>query len=272
VLAFPEFLNDTMPLLVDMYLPAHLPLWAIGAGAGLRLVMPLLILSAFGLPRLREPQTALLVLAAAGFAVATIIQAKGWPYHYFPIVALTLLPLFRAVIEQEAQRPRGIAVGLPFVASLVAVGLVTVWGCTLLSARSYSAILIEAVRAVAPARPKILTISADIALGHPLTRELGGLWVDRLCSHWITANGDDLLAAEPDMAPQRRAAIEKWMAFDRAALVEDITTRRPDVILVEEGWWQRWSGKQGDVAAALSSYDEVKSVAGVAILLRRAPM
>ena len=143
------------------------------------------------------------------------------------------------------------------------------WGGALLSARSYSATLIEEVRALAPAKPKVLTISADIALGHPLTRELGGLWVDRLCAHWITANGDDMLTAEPDMTPERRATIEKWMAFDKAALIDDITTRKPDVILVEVGWWQRWSKDQGEVNAALSSYDEVKSVAGIAILLRR---
>ena len=271
VLAFPAFVHDTMPLLLDMYVPVGRPLSGIGIGVGFRLAVPVLILCLLDLKRTREPATALLFLAAAGFAAATVIQGKGWPYHYFPIMALTFLALYRAVIERLARHPHCTGIGLPFIVGVVAAGLMTIMAGTFLSARSYSGILIDEVRAIAPPRPKILTISADIALGHPLTRELDGRWVDRLCAHWITANGDDMLRAEPDMAIERRAAIEKWMAFDKTSLVDDILAGKPDIILVEEGWWQRWSKEQAEVDAALSAYSQVKSVGGIAILLRHGP-
>lgn len=269
LLVFPVFIHDTLPLLADVYLPAGLPLWGIAIGAVIDVVPLVLILRVIDPARIREPLTALLFLSAVGFALAMIIQAKGWPYHIYPILALLLLAVARALIERVAQRPVGLRVVAPLLVGTLGLCAVVGWAVPLFAARSYSLTLNEEVRRLAPAHPKILTISGDIALGHPLVRQLSGTWVDRLHSHWITLNAKKIFAAEPQLPQARRAAIEKWLQFDKASLLNDISTQKPDIILVEEGWWQRWAHEQADIEAALAPYRVAGRAADTTILARR---
>jgi len=89
----------------------------------------------------------------------------------------------------------------------------------------------EVIAKSAP-RPTVIGITSDIALGHPLTRALGGKWVGRVCSQWITANAKILKEETSD--PVQHARYDELEAYDRNLLIEDIRRGKPDIILVEQ--------------------------------------
>lgn len=86
---FRPFVTDTLPLVVSMYLPLR-------RGIGELVMSPWTILSAAALatarllqPNIfRQPFAVVLLLAAVGFMLAALIQAKGFPYQFYPSVAL----------------------------------------------------------------------------------------------------------------------------------------------------------------------------------------
>src|SRR4029077_14686778 len=67
---------------------------------------------------------------------------------------------------------------------------------------------------------KVIAISSDTGLGHPLVRQVGGEWAQRVGSLWITDNAEWLLKTEKSQAVA--AALRRYAARDRAMLLEDI--------------------------------------------------
>jgi hypothetical protein len=120
-------------------------------------------------------------------------------------------------------------------------------------------------------RPRLMTISGDIALGHPLIRELHGTWVERVCSQWASYGVISRERRDPAMSPAERALLDEIVAIDRAHLVEDITSGRPQVILIDHRRydWATWARADARLAAALSSYRYDSSIDGVDIYVRR---
>jgi hypothetical protein len=71
----------------------------------------LLILSIFFVRRAGWPEEAgNLLLAAVGFASAALVQAKGYSYHIYPVIACMLLALALCAPRMAARRSIGIAV------------------------------------------------------------------------------------------------------------------------------------------------------------------
>jgi hypothetical protein len=213
----------------------------------------------------------LLLAASAGFSISYYVQQKSWSYHSYPMLALALIALalaffdrwHRAPSDSRADRPKRLASALA--AALIA-GATFCWmnfavDCSALAAP---------IRAIKP-HPKILAISSDLAVGHPLTRQVGGTWVGRVSALWITA-GVMRRRMNETLDPQTNARLEAYAARDRAMLTQDIARQRPDVILVnrelESFDWLAWANSYPALAAQLKLYRPDRTIGGVLILRR----
>jgi hypothetical protein len=116
----------------------------------------------------------------------------------------------------------------------------------------------------------MLAITSDISLAYPLVRQVGGVWVGRVCSNWITT-GVVLRRRSETLDAKTAARLDAYEAFDRAMLVEDIARSRPDVILVEKLSfdWEAWARSDLRLREQLDAYREVETLNGIMILQRR---
>jgi len=153
----------------------------------------------------------------------------------------------------------------PKVGCAAALALAFIYFCQ--TPRFDSPPLQRLVASLAP-HPKILAIGGDIALGHPLTREVGGIWVGTTPCLWITdtiyywrQQGELDAAAEARYAPYLRG--------DRETLINDIKANQPDAILVADKDWKRWAFTHADVAAALADYAPLGVVDEVTVYGRK---
>jgi hypothetical protein len=125
------------------------------------------------------------------------------------------------------------------------------------------------IRQLGP-HPTMLAITSDISLAYPLVRQVGGVWVGRVCSNWITT-GVVLRRRSETLDAKTAARLDAYEAFDRAMLVEDIARSRPDVILVEKLSfdWEAWARSDLRLREQLDAYREVETLNGIMILQRR---
>lgn len=276
VVLFPAFLAF-LPIIRDTYLPVRQPLiqlliwppplaWLVLGG--------LSILIARMRPGAGWPAAILLAASAGGFA-SYLIQGKGWPYHSYPMIALAVLALDAAVaLGAPVRAPlagplanRAVRIGAVAASLVIVIGALGATMRWFTLKGDYHA-LNDPVAAIAP-HPRLISITADIAVGHPLTRELHGTWVGSDCSQWVSA-GVLTLEHRGGLSPARRARLDGLMIQDRQRLARDIATGRPDVILISTNRdWLGWARADPALAAALGGYRPIETIQGVAIWARR---
>ena len=250
--AFPAYPRDMLPLVASVYAPAHRP-WSQLLGNPSMLLGLVSLAGVMACSRRYSAPLVVALLAGLGGLAAMLLQGKGWPYHGYFALALLLFALGCAC-DGSPRRLAGLALlGVLFAFSYFWLGV----------GRDTSAVA-DAVARIAPPRPKLITISPDIALGQPLTREVGGSWVGSRCSLWISAGVEALLPHRPS----QRDMLLTLEARERQMLANDIQRGRPDVVLIEQGDWHRWAFKDAAIAKALGSYRMTRSVSGVEIWLR----
>jgi hypothetical protein len=272
VVAFPAFLTVALPLLRDVYLPIRhydlihmlllpaVPIW-LATGAGLALCMRA---SDRG-PRLLVP-----FLASGGFLVALLVQGKGWSYHGLPAVTLSFLTVALAVahkIGSPGARKRGALGRAVELASAAGLAVMFAWGTAWFrDGRDFGAL--PAVLGHLAPHPKLIAISSDISIGHPLVREIGGTWVASVCSQWIT--GGVIARQGEDLDEATRKRLEGYALRDKAMLAADIRNNRPDVILIHLDWfdWTSWVRSDPGLAEAFSRYAYVETVGELAVWTR----
>ncbi len=257
-LAFPLYLDRMLPLLRLVYLPGR-DSWA-NLLRGPMVVVPavsamLTLWLARG--RVTAPTTATL-LASAGFVAAGLVQGKGYLNHGYPAVALSLL-----AIALELSRPGHARV---FGALCGAILVLFSTYCYARVPEPYA--LRDAVQRVGPPRPKLIGVSFDFALGHPLTRWVDGEWVGRRGNLWVTGNARQQLE-DPGLSPERRAAFERAERDDAAMLAEDIIRHTPDIVLVDASPGQTWIAAHPPVARALSRYQPAERVGSITLWVPR---
>ena len=103
--------------------------------------------------------------------------------------------------------------------------------------------------------PTMLAISESLAFGHPLARNVGGIWVQRVPSLWITGAAERLIGESGgDQALRTRLA--PFMRADKQRLLEDISANMPDAILIGRiggaAYKAFWSDPE--IVAALKDY------------------
>jgi hypothetical protein len=265
---YPVYFAEMMPLLSDVYVPVKEPLAILLVHVGIPLwAITLVILWRRARHEMLRPPLLALLAASAGFAVAYVVQQKGWPYHSYPFLALALLALGSALVATPAQAVlRDRLMG--FLTWLWISGLSLYW----MSLGGGDPALADSIRAVAP-HAKVLSISSQLGSGHPAVRAAGGVWVGRVPSLWVT-KGVFMLRARGGLDPAWASRLETYTERDRTMLIEDIAKERPDVILVERAPdtdWLAWALADPTLAAELANYRLDSTIGTVGILIRLGP-
>ncbi len=247
----------------DLYLPIRLGLAELVAHVAPALVLPLLLCWVFR-NRGDSGAPALLVMAA-GFLAAYFLQGKGWMYHAYPAIVFALLAAAWSLTQAKDENvrfPRKLG------ALLLALALIIPMPSFFRRDEQHAA-LAAAITRIQP-RPKILALSFRQSLGHPLVRNLDGEWIGRSWGLWAT--GLAIIAKErAGDDPALRARAESYFEQDRLATAEDIQTRRPDIVLIEQtpGFdFTGWIAGSPPLTAAMARYVSVENFDGIEILRR----
>lgn len=257
-LAFPLYLDRMLPLLRLVYLPDR-DSWRHLLTGHMTLIPAVCAVLTLWLARGRPaPATVATLFAAAGFVAAGLVQGKGYLNHGYPGIALALLAITLELTRAGHARRLGL-----FCGALLA----------LISTVAYARVstpdaLRDAVVRHAPLHPRLIGISFDFALGHPLTRWVDGRWVGTRGDLWVTGNTRQPLA-DPALPPERRTAIVKAARDDAALLAADIMRGRPDMVLVDDDPGPDWIAANPPVARAMRAYRPVERVGTVTFWKRR---
>ena len=103
--------------------------------------------------------------------------------------------------------------------------------------------------------PKILAITGEPGLGHPMVRALGGTWVSRQQGLWV-AGYLHVIRQGGALDPQTETVLDRHAARERAMLIEDIDNSPPTVVLVDNfsDHWSEWLQAHPDIADRLRDY------------------
>jgi hypothetical protein len=263
---YPAYFTDIYPLVRDTYLSWSMPFAVVFVNSATILWMCTTI-SIFFVMRERKWDSALSVtlLASLGFAIAFFLQRRGWAYHSYPMVALGMLALGYAMAfdaAASAARRRSHLAGLLVLAATFASG--SMW----FNATVNAGPLRGPVASLGP-RPKILMLSGEAVIGHPLVRTLQGVWVSRQENLWVR-EFVRLTRENGPIDPRTDARLDTYLALERNWLIEDFKKQPPDVILVDNlrDGWGAWARSDAELAALLKPYTLSQTIDGIDILRR----
>jgi hypothetical protein len=265
VIAFyPEFFTIIGPLVRDIYVPVGIPFQALMAKPALPIWFAALA-AIIVLKRHDKIDAVCLLLSTTslGFAGVFFLQHKGWPYHSYPMIALALLALGHALASNKPHTARDRA----WRAGAIALFAVLFARSMLWFDVAFDARPLQASVAQLGPHPRILAITAEPGLGHPLVRALEGTWVSRQQGLWVEAYLQ-YMRQHAMIARQADPVLDAYAARERAMLVEDIKRVQPSVVLVDNltGEWSAWLQSHPDVADLLSDYRLVETVNSIDIL------
>ncbi|SDT26955.1 hypothetical protein [Bradyrhizobium canariense] len=263
---YPEYFTATYPLVRDIYLSWSMPASVVLLNSA-TLIWLIAVISIFLVRRTNELDSAALVtlLASFGFAISFFLQGRGWAYQSYPMVALVLLGmgyvLTGAASIQAGSRRFEIA-AMSMLAATFVVG--SQW----FNAQVYVGPIEGAVAALKP-HPRILVLSGEAAIGHPLVRTLHGVWVSRQESLWAR-EFVRLTREHNSIDPQTDARLNGYLAQERTWLIEDFKSLPPDVVLIDNlrDGWGAWARADAELTQLLRPYTLVQSIEGIDILRR----
>ena len=89
----------------------------------------------------------------------------------------------------------------------------------------------QAVEGLKP-HPRILVLSGEAAIGHPLVRDISGVWVSRQENLWIR-EFVRLTRERTSVDAATDAKLNDYLALERKWLIEDFKKLPPDIVLVD---------------------------------------
>ena len=264
-LRFPNYVTDVLPLALEVYAPARNSLLTVVVTPLFAANVALLaIVTVFARRVGAQPRVFVVVAGSVGFLVTFVLQAKGWFNHAYPGLALAVLA---AVVLYVERRDRSEAIArfgrLCVVPALVCLPFFAAVTMNLPGAEEHPG-LTAAVRAVAPANPRVAALAEQLDFGHPLVRQVDGTWVGRQNALWIT-NCVDRILATTDRDDARRAKLLGYARQDREAFAADVAAGRPDVLVVENAGLRRWAEGQPELAGVFSAYRHVADAGDVEV-------
>jgi hypothetical protein len=263
---YPEYFTVIYPLVRDTYLSWSMPASIVLANSATTLWL-CAVISVFFMRRERELDSALLVtlLASLGFAGAFFLQRRGWAYHSYPMVALGMLAMGYAMAAHalETSTPRRFNL-----AAMLVLAVIFTRSSMWFDATVTVGPIEEAVVGLG-AHPKILMLSGEAAIGHPLVRTLQGVWVSREENLWVR-EFVRLTRGNGPLDPQADAKLDAYLAQERGWLIEDFKRLPPDVVLVDNlrDGWGAWARSDAELAELLKPYSLAQTVDGIDILRR----
>jgi hypothetical protein len=265
-IAYPEYFTITYPLVRDTYLSWSMPASVVLFNSA-TLVWCLAVIAILLVRQKRKLDSAVLValVASLGFAVSFFLQRRGWPYHSYPMVAIVLLAL--GFVMTEATNVQSGARRFE-IAAMSVLAMTFVVGSLWFNAAVYVGPIERAVAGLKP-NPRILMLSGEAAIGHPLVRTLHGVWVSRQENLWIR-EFVRLTRENNTIDPQTDAKLNAHLAQERAWLIEDFKRLPPDIVLVDnlrDGWGD-WARADAELTQLLGPYTLLQSIEGIDILRR----
>ena len=254
---YPAFWADMVPLVALLYLPARVPVLDMLNGG-----FPMLVaggaIAAFLIagkhPRAPlAPRVLVACASIAGFLAAALVQGKGWPYHFYPALALIVVLIAAAGLARASERGKTAAL-VAFACAGLFSAQFWLWFNSGIDMRAVE----QPLRALGK-NPRVLAISSDFAVAFPAVRAVDGIWAGRSIGHWIPYFVAGL-AAKPgfdrSLLPAWREAAEK----DRRQLAREIAEGRPDAILVERLPFDylAWANADREIAALLTCFRQGK--------------
>jgi hypothetical protein len=263
---YPEYFTVTYPLVRDTYLSWSMPVSVVLLNSA-TMVWAIAMIAILLARREGRLDSAVLftVLASLGFAVSFLLQRRGWAYHSFPMVALALLAMGHALTADTDTKSNPRRPSITAMAVLIATFILgSLWFDT-----SVYVGPIEGAVAALKARPKILMLSGEAAIGHPLVRTLHGVWVSRQENLWIR-EFVRLRREKTTVDAPTNARLDAYLAEERSWLIEDFKRLPPDIVLVDNlrDGWGAWARADPEVAQLLKPYTLVQSIEGIDILHR----
>jgi hypothetical protein len=267
VTCYPAFLSDIAPMVRDIYI-------LVGASPVEMLKTPAVLIWAalmFASLVLKRPgridsMLLLLLATSTGFMLVFFLQRKGWPYHSYPMIAFAMLGLGTAIATRKPlDRVLGgfalVTLAVTFVQSMV-------WFNWAFDKAFDMRPLWSTVASLGP-HPKILAITGEPGLGHPLVRALDGTWVSRQQGLWVAGYLRNIRQSGV-RDPQQEAMLDRYAARERAMLLEDVRKNPPTVVLVDNfsDRWSDWLQQNPDVADQLRDYRLVATINDIEIRAR----
>ncbi len=259
VIFYPEFFSFIAPLVRDVYV-------RVGASPLDMLKTPAVLIWAalicVGLIAKRrgaiDSAVLLLLTTSFGFALAFFLQRKGWPYHSYPMIAVAMLGLGCAL---ATRKPFDRALGAFALATLAVAFVQSMLWFNWAFDQAFDARPLWAAVADLGPHPRILAITGEPGIGHPMVRELGGTWVSRQQGLWV-AGYRHVIRQGGTLDSQTEAALDRHAAQERAMLIEDIDNNPPTVVLVDNfsDHWSEWLAAHPDIADRLRDYRLVTTI------------
>ncbi|HJV00527.1 MAG TPA: hypothetical protein VJ752_08270 [Burkholderiaceae bacterium] len=160
--------------------------------------------------------------AALGFAVAAVVQHKGWSYHWYPVLALGWLLFAQAGAHAVARRAWR---GRPLAPALAGALAILLAGLALLTAprdgqraNPYPALLGPPIHALGGG--PVLVLASPLRVAYPLVTEAGLSATARFPSMGM-------------VAAAWRTGDEAVGGYLRRTLAQDVLARPPRLIVVE---------------------------------------
>jgi hypothetical protein len=263
---YSEYFTITYPLVRDTYLSWSMPANVIFLNDATLIAATALVTVLLARQKSR-PDPALLVamLASVGFAVSFFLQRRGWAYHSYPMVALALLAMGYVLTSADGAQARSRVFAA---ASGLVMAAMLAFGMLWFNIQIHIGPIKEAVAGLKP-NPRILMLSGEAALGHPLVRDVGGVWVSRQENLWLRVF-TRLTREKTVVDAATDARLNGYLALERQWLIEDFKKLPPDIILVDnlrDGWGD-WVRADAELTELFKPYALVRSVEGVDILKR----
>ena len=263
---YSEYFTITYPLVRDTYLSWSMPAAVIFLNDA-TLILAIAMVSVLLARQKRAPDSLLLVtaLASIGFAVSFFLQRRGWAYHSYPMVAVSLLAMGYALMGAADAAPRSRRLEI---ASAFMLAVTFVVGMLWFNVTVYVGPVRQAVEGLVP-HPRILVLSGEAAIGHPLVRDINGVWVSRQENLWIR-EFVRLTRERTSVDAATDAKLNDYLALERKWLIEDFKKLPPDLVLVDNlrNDWGAWARADAEVSQLLKPYTFLRSVEGIDILRR----
>jgi hypothetical protein len=248
------------PMLVELYLPMREQWPTLLRGPVV--IVPVVIFALAAM--LRPPRVSalpmMLLIGAAGFALAGLLQAKGYLNHALPAMGLGLVALALLVLDPASETGRR-----RFVAGAgVLLALLQLYALS--SIRPIPG-LAEAVARVAPDKPRVITLGPDLLTGHPWVRHVDGRWAGSSPALFVAAGARRRLREPLD--PATRARMERYYHGDLRAFAAAVARERPDVVLVDARPSVAWLRSEPAIRRAMQPYRPAARAGDVQVWVRR---
>ena len=209
----------------------------------------------------------MILLASLGFAISFFLQRQGWSYHSYPMSGGWFPATRLGISYVRCRHSNGRA-------SFRRRRHVRRWlRPSFSSALWFDAEVyvgpIEAAVAPLKSNPRILVLSGEAAIGHPLVRTLHGIWVSRQENLWIR-EFVRLTREHNAIDPATDAKLNFYLGLERSWLIEDFRRSPPDIILIDNlrGRWGEWARADSELTQLLKPYSLVRTVEGIEVLRR----